>query len=136
MSASKPEFTRTRWWWIRHAPVRVDNGCIYGQSDLPCDTSETPVYEALHRTLPQDAVWVSSHLCRTHQTAEAIWRARGKPSTLDQHPDLAEQHLGEWQGRNRVEFFASRGLTPHSFWFAPADEVPPGGESFVAVYDG
>jgi len=26
----------TRWWWIRHAPVR-DGGRIYGQSDLPCD---------------------------------------------------------------------------------------------------
>ena len=22
----------TRWWWVRHAPVRSDGGNIYGQS--------------------------------------------------------------------------------------------------------
>ena len=40
-------FTSTRFWWVRHAPVRDDGGCIYGQRDLPCDTSETHVYDAL-----------------------------------------------------------------------------------------
>src|SRR5712692_5125618 len=30
----------TRWWWVRHAPVREDNGCIYGQKDIGCDTSD------------------------------------------------------------------------------------------------
>ena len=30
----------TRWWWVRHAPVREDNGRIYGQKDLGCDTSD------------------------------------------------------------------------------------------------
>ena len=29
--AATDDFTRTRWWWIRHAPVRVDEGRIYGQ---------------------------------------------------------------------------------------------------------
>jgi len=24
----------TRWWWVRHAPVREDGGCIYGQKDI------------------------------------------------------------------------------------------------------
>ena len=27
--------TTTRWWWVRHAPVTVNNGCVYGQTDLP-----------------------------------------------------------------------------------------------------
>ena len=30
----------TRWWWVRHAPVRNDGGNIYGQTDLACDTSD------------------------------------------------------------------------------------------------
>ena len=26
----------TRWWWVRHAPVRSDGGNIYGQKDMDC----------------------------------------------------------------------------------------------------
>jgi hypothetical protein len=37
----------TRWWWVRHAPVREDGGCIYGQNDLGCDTSDRVVFEAV-----------------------------------------------------------------------------------------
>ena len=37
----------TRWWWVRHAPVREDGGCIYGQKDLGCDTSDRVVFEAV-----------------------------------------------------------------------------------------
>ena len=36
----KPNVVTTRWWWVRHAPVREDGGCIYGQKDLGCDTSD------------------------------------------------------------------------------------------------
>ena len=37
----------TRWWWVRHAPVREDGGCIYGQADLGCDTSDRVVFAAV-----------------------------------------------------------------------------------------
>ena len=37
----------TRWWWVRHAPVREDGGNIYGQKDLGCDTSDRVVFEAV-----------------------------------------------------------------------------------------
>jgi alpha-ribazole phosphatase len=40
----------TRWWWVRHAPVREDNGCIYGQEDIGCDTSDRVVFEASERS--------------------------------------------------------------------------------------
>ncbi len=71
----KPNVVTTRWWWVRHAPVRNDGGNIYGQSDLPCDTSDTYVFNAVAKVLPREAVWYSSNLMRTHQTAEAIWAA-------------------------------------------------------------
>jgi broad specificity phosphatase PhoE len=123
----------TRWWWIRHAPV-PDDGRIYGQSDLDCDCTDDLIFSTLARELPTDAVWLTSNLARTRQTAAAI-RAKAN----DRHgsaepmiePDLAEQHLGHWQGLERKAFYAERKVGTHTLWFGPADERPPGGESFV-----
>jgi broad specificity phosphatase PhoE len=123
----------TRWWWVRHAPVRSDGGNIYGQKDLACDTSDREVFEAVAKILPRDAVWVASSLMRTHQTAEAIWAAGfPKPATMVKEAALAEQHLGQWQGMNRAAFLASRPVGSH--WFAAIDEAAPGGESFMDLY--
>jgi alpha-ribazole phosphatase len=124
----------TRWWWVRHAPVREDNGCIYGQKDLGCDTSDRVVFEAVGKILPRNAVWVSSNLKRTHQTADAIWAAGfPRPATMAQEADLAEQHLGQWQGMNRAAFIASRPVGSH--WFADIGQPAPGGESFMDLYN-
>src|SRR5215210_8255969 len=104
-------FTRTRWWWIRHAPVRAHGGQIYGQADLACDCSDEVVLQSVARVLPKGAVWVSSHLSRARHTAEALWRS----GYLDQNeaapplrsvPEFAEQHLGEWQGLDCARFAA------------------------------
>ena len=81
-----------------------------------------------------DAIWVTSHLRRTVETARAIHAADPlkfagiEPTAV---PDLAEQHLGDWQGLDRKAFYAERKVGTHAFWFAPADERPPGGESFA-----
>jgi alpha-ribazole phosphatase len=124
----------TRWWWVRHAPVREDGGCIYGQKDLGCDTSDRLVFEAVGKILPRNAVWFSSNLKRTHQTADAIWAAGfPKPTMMSQEKAFAEQHLGEWQGMNRAAFLASRPVGSH--WFAAIDEPAPGGESFMDLYN-
>src|SRR4051795_9029945 len=83
-SSGRP-FTRTRWWWIRHAPVRAHGGRIYGQADLACDCSDEDVLKSVARVLPKGAVWVSSHLSRARHTAEALWRSgyldQNDPST-------------------------------------------------------
>src|ERR1700694_3306158 len=124
----------TRWWWVRHAPVREDNGCIYGQKDLGCDTSDRVVFEAVGKILPRHAVWFASNLKRTHQTAEAIWAAGfPKPAAMPQVAALAEQHLGEWQGMNRAGFIARRPVRRHCF--ADIAEPAPGGESFMDLYN-
>ena len=110
----------TRWWWVRHAPVRDDGGNIYGQKDMTCDCSDRVVFDAVSKILPRDAVWVSSKLKRTHMTADAIWAAGfPKPGTMPHEADLNEQHLGDWQGLNRAEFFASRPINVGSYRLSP-----------------
>jgi alpha-ribazole phosphatase len=131
--AANDGFVRTRWWWIRHAPVIVDEGRIYGQSDLPCDCSDARVFASLATLLPRQAIWLTSHLTRTQQTAQAILAAGNlpAPAQLLQDTDLAEQHLGDWQGLDRHTFLMNRSQEPDSFWYATADERAPNGESFT-----
>ncbi len=127
----------TRLWWVRHAPVS-DGGRVYGQSDLPCDCSEAAIFAGLAEQLPQSAVWVTSHLRRTHETAAAIVAAGlAGPAPIPGPdvallPDLAEQHFGDWQGMTYEEVNWLRGGAPR-FWHSPAHLTPPGGESFVDV---
>lgn len=126
---------QTRWWWVRHAPV-PDSGRIYGQSDLECDCGDAEVFSILSQELPKGAVWLTSNLVRTQQTAAAILAAA--PARFDgvrpiAIPEFAEQHLGAWQGLERKQFYASRRVGTETLWFAPADECPPGGESFATL---
>ena len=137
-SASKPAASSgvvaTRWWWVRHAPVRSDGGNIYGQTDIACDTGDREVFEAVAKILPRSAVWYASNLMRTLQTAEAIWAAGfPRPATMPREAAFAEQNLGQWQGMNRAAFLASRPTGSH--WFADIDEPAPGGESFMDLYN-
>ena len=116
----------TRWWWIRHAPV-PDNGRIYGQSDLSCDCSDSAVFAALAAALPAGALWVTSHLRRTVETARAIHAADPlkfagiEPTAV---PDLAEQHLGDWQGLDRKAFYAERKVGTHALLVRPGRRAP------------
>jgi len=131
--------TVTRWWWVRHAPVTVNKGCCYGQTDFPCDVGESAGFANLARRLPKDAVWIATPLRRTHMTAAALVDAGvAGPSAIPGpgiaiEPDLIEQHFGDWQGVRYDELAARRGDAWHRFWLAPAQETPPGGESFVAL---
>jgi broad specificity phosphatase PhoE len=130
----------TSFWWVRHAPV-AHGGRIYGQTDLSCDCSDTASFTGLAEKLPRGALWVTSNLRRTHETAAAIIRAgllepRPIPGPeIMAMPDLAEQNFGEWQGLTYEELEESRAGDFHRFWHAPAHETPPGGESFVAVIE-
>jgi broad specificity phosphatase PhoE len=125
----------TRWWWIRHAPVTGHGGRIYGQDDLDCDCSDGETFGRLAAVLPQEALWVTSHLRRARDTAAAIaHRLEAPPSaTPIIEPDFAEQSFGHWQGLTRAEIEATRRGGNHRFWLLPAGETPPGGESFEDV---
>jgi alpha-ribazole phosphatase len=117
----------TRWWWIRHAPAVGFEGRIYGQTDVACDTSDIAAMSALASALPTDAIWLTSPLRRTRDTAAAIREAGGAGPEPIVEPDLIEQNFGQWQGQKRAD------IIRHRLWVAGADEVPPGGESFNAV---
>jgi alpha-ribazole phosphatase len=133
-NSGKPAVVTTRWWWVRHAPVRSDGGNIYGQTDIACDTGDREVFEAVAKILPRGAVWYASSLQRTHQTADAIWDTGfPRPAAMTKEAAFAEQHLGQWQGMNRAAFLASRPVG--SLWFADIDEPAPGGESFLDLYN-
>ncbi|HVT55598.1 MAG TPA: histidine phosphatase family protein, partial [Xanthobacteraceae bacterium] len=121
----------THWWWIRHAPV-PDNLRIYGQNDVDSDCTNAEIFRAVASEMPKQAVWITSSLARTMQTADAIMaqmdeRHRPKQAPI-KVPEFAEQHLGEWQGMVREEFYRTR--KPAPFWFGLAEERAPGGESF------
>lgn len=123
----------TRWWWIRHAPVD-SGGRVYGNDDLPADCSEAALFAGVAAMLPKDAVWITSQLQRTQQTAAAL-AARldhAAPQPLVE-VGFAEQDFGHWQGLTHDELSSSRAPAWHRFWLAPAEESPPGGESFVEV---
>lgn len=126
----------TSWWWVRHAPVTSHGGRIYGNQDVPADCSELALFDWLGEHLPADAVWVTSHLSRTRQTADAIVAAgRTMDGELLVERDLAEQNFGEWQGLTHEELRQQRSAPWHRFWLSPAEETPPGGESFAQVVD-
>ena len=127
----------TRWWWIRHAPVDNPERRLYGQSDLDAITDDPAPFARLARRLPGDAVWVTSHLKRTHQTAAALrphMEALGhRPPEPEPLAELAEQHFGEWQGKTVEELKALLGDGFEQVRRAPAEILPPGGESFAEV---
>lgn len=127
--------TTTRWWWVRHAPVRVNDGRIYGQTDHPCDCTDEALFRALAKQLPEDAVWVTSTLLRTIQTADALRAAGATGPEILRETAFVEQSFGDWQGLKYAELHEKRRDAWHRFWLAPAHEAPPGGESFVDLLD-
>ena len=121
----------TPWWWVRHAPVPSAGTHIYGQMDLSCDTSDAAAFRDLAAILPDDAVWIVSPLCRTHQTLEAIANAGKRIPTPHVEPDLTEQNFGRWQGLSWSEMQDDDPAAYDVFWRDPLRSAPPGGEPYV-----
>ena len=124
----------TRWWWIRHAPVVGHGGRIYGQDDHESDCGNAALFAVLAPSLPSEALWITTPLKRTKQTAQALFGA-GAPAPAAEREESAflEQHFGDWQGLTVDELRGRRDGAWHRFWLAPASETPPGGESFADV---
>lgn len=125
----------TRWWWVRHAPVHNPDHRLYGQNDIEADTSDHAAMRALGAALPTDAVWITSHLKRTRQTASAVEPHVAAAPTPVIEPDLAEQNFGAWQGMTFDELKDHLDGGFDAFWRAPGHTTPPGGESFATVID-
>ena len=121
----------TRWWWVRHAPVVGVNGVIYGANDVDCDVSDKAQFKILAQTLPQDAVWVTSHLSRAIKTAKAISEAGLDLPEPFVEEDLGEQNFGDWQGLSWDQMREEDAEAHDAFWADPTRSRPPGGESFA-----
>ena len=128
----------TRFHLIRHALVEPSaRATFYGSMDVAlCDLAlreEAALYRWLAARLPQPAHWVVTQLGRTRATAAAIFAAGYPPQSLETETDLAEQHLGEWQGIAHEALTERLRHPPHPFWPHAAEERPPGGESLRDV---
>ena len=88
------------------------------------------VFAGLAGQLPRNAVWVTSNLRRTQETAEAIIRAGlPGPETIPGPEalaidDLAEQDFGKWQGRAYDELHQSRAGELYRFSHARGMKPP------------
>ncbi len=130
--------TITSFWLVRHALVDENaRAILYGTLDVelcPATLAEQgPMYELLALRLPRPAAWIVTPLSRTRRTAEAIFAAGYPRTELAVEPDLAEQHLGEWQGLAHAELPPRLTLPKHAFWPLGGWERPPGGESMAEV---
>ncbi len=119
---------------LRHALVEPSARAIfYGSMDVGlCDAAlreEAALYRWLAQRLPRTPRWVATPLSRTRATAAAIFAAGYPAQPLEIEPDLAEQHLGEWQGIAHEALTERLRHPPHPFWPHAAEERPPGGES-------
>jgi len=121
----------TRWWWVRHGPVHNPDRRLYGQEDVDAHFPDDDALAMLSAQLPDDALWLTSGLKRTHQTARALGRDL---ATCQHDATLNEQHFGDWQGLNLASL-KQLGPDFDKLWNEPGDTRPPGGESFADVLD-
>lgn len=120
----------TRFWWIRHARVPEVAHRMYGSLDVDCDTSDTALFSGVAAKLPDDALWVTSPLKRTHQTAQALIDNGANAGQRVQDADIVEQDFGDFNGMTHEELFALRDDAYLGFWPLPPEHQAPNGESF------
>ena len=103
---------------------------MYGSFDVDCDTSDSTLFSSIAQKLPDDGIWATSTLRRTHQTADALIAAGAKPSSRVEDADILEQDFGEYNGMPLTELFALRDDAYLGFWPLAPEQQAPGGESF------
>ncbi|NND91349.1 MAG: histidine phosphatase family protein [Granulosicoccus sp.] len=120
----------TRFWWVRHARVPEVAHRMYGSLDVDCDTGDSALFQGIAARLPADALWITSPLKRTQQTAEALLAAGAEAGTLVQDADIVEQDFGDFNGMTHEELFAQREDAYLGFWPLSPEQQAPNGESF------
>lgn len=124
----------TRWYLVRHAPVKKASQQLYRTADEPADVGRTDLIAGLAATLPADAVLLTSPLKRTRQTADAVVDAGFAPAERHEDARLAEQDYGRWYGQDIAELdLPTEPEETHKFWFTDAETLPPDGERFTDV---
>ena len=121
----------TEWWLIRHAPTINPEKAVYGALDLDIHMPSKETFQNLSAALPENPIWMISHLSRTRKTLDGILAARGGHN-VDVHVEqrFGEQNFGDWEGRPSADVWAEIRENDKSW---PADIRPPGGETFSEV---
>ena len=123
----------TRWWFVRHAPVvGAEHKRLSGQRDVPADVSDTASFEGIAAKLPKGAHWITTHLSRTQQTAQALQDAGAEGVTPKIEPDFAEQAFGAWTNMTWAEISDLPAEQSAAFWEAPATTAPPVSDEFTS----
>ena len=99
---------------------------------MPANLDDVQRFQHLAEQLPDGAVWATSHLSRTKDTAKKLIDLRGWSVTPETHEALAEQNFGDWE---RIPWQELQGDEVVKFWTDFARLGPPGGESFSAVIE-
>tara|TARA_B100000674_G_scaffold277190_1_gene228978 strand:- start:17497 stop:18102 length:606 start_codon:yes stop_codon:yes gene_type:complete len=121
----------TEWWLVRHAPTINPDKAVYGVLDFDIHMPPPETFEALSSILPENPVWMVSHLSRTRKTLDGILAARGHDTAkIHVEERFGEQNFGDWEGRPSADVWAEIREADKSW---PADIRPPGGETFSEV---
>src|SRR3546814_12949129 len=91
------------WIWIRHLRALGAEGIVCGQLDPPADLRDEAGIAALARSLPTDALVLSSPLARSRQTLDALHAAGGPPAEPRIEPDFVDQSFGDREGRRHAD---------------------------------
>ncbi len=120
---------KTRWWWVRHAPVPVAGRIVYGRHDVACDCSNAAVFAAQACRLPENAVVLTSGLSRARLTLEALGAGgyRYDAAAVLTEPAFEERYFGDWEGLTWDEIEAAEPGAPQAFWDDPYNYRPAGG---------
>ena len=123
-------------WWIRHAPVKGNNECCYGNDEVDCDLSDVASFNRLVAKLPKGSNVFSSHLSRTIKTFEATVNAGYIYNSHSIDRRLTEQDLGSYSGMKYRDLYAltkKLGVYDNNWLMKPHFKAPEG-ESFKDLY--
>ena len=123
-------------WWVRHAPVKGNNECCYGNDEVDCDLSDVASFNRLVAKLPKGSNVFSSHLSRTIKTFEATVNAGYIYNSHSIDRRLTEQDLGSYSGMKYKDLYAltkKLGVYDNN-WLMKPDFKAPEGESFKDLY--
>lgn len=127
----------TSFWWVRHAPVRGNNDCCYGNNEVDCDLSDLDSFNKLVLKLPKNSNVFSSHLSRTIKTFNATVNAGYIYNSHNIDRRLTEQDLGSYTGMKYKDLYALTkkiGVYDNN-WLMKPKFKPPEGESFKDLYN-
>ncbi|MDP1069175.1 histidine phosphatase family protein, partial [Klebsiella pneumoniae] len=64
----------------------------------------------------------------------ALWLGEEFALPVQVENDLAELHLGRWEGKTHAQVFAEEGTEQMSaFWYNPTQAAPPEGETLAEL---